>query len=226
MMQKVLKNEKDVVIYADVGEMTTKVAAILQGRCKLRSKRLHEGDYVLSKRVVVERKASDDFLQSIVDGRLFRQVSGMKKYEKPLIIIEGNHIMDNERNIHPNAIRGAVASISMDFAVPVIWTRSQLETAEMLLTLAKREQLGKKSSIAIRTKKRTRSANEQQEFLISGLPKISTKTAKKLLKHFGSPEKIFLANENELMKIDGIGKIMARRIRHLLIKKYEKSILD
>src|SRR3989338_6635175 len=99
-MQKVLKNEKYVVIYADIGEMTTKVAAILEGRCKLRSKRLHVGDYVISKRIVIERKVSEDFLQSIVDGRLFRQISEMKKYEKPLIIIEGNHIMDNERLIH------------------------------------------------------------------------------------------------------------------------------
>ncbi len=225
MMQKVLKNEKDVVIIADVGEMTTKVAAILQGRCRLREKKLHAGDYVISKRIVVERKVSDDFLQSIVDGRLFRQIEQMKKYEKPLIIIEGNHIMNNNRNIHPNAIRGAIASIA-EMSVPIIWTQSQLETAEMLLTLAKREQLGKKSTPSIRTKKRTRSANEVQEFLIAGLPQVSGKTARKLLKHFGSPERIFAATESELMTVEGIGKIMAKRIRHILTKKYEKSVSE
>jgi len=225
-MQKAFKNEKDVVIYADVGEMTTKVAAILENRCKLRSIRLHTGDYVLSKRIVVERKVSGDFLQSIVDGRLFRQISEMRKYEKPLIIIEGNHIMNNERGIHPNAIRGAIASIATEFSMPIIWTQSQLETAEMLLTLAKREQLGKKASLAVRTKKRVRSANEMQEFLVSGLPKISTMTAKKLLKHFGTPERVFAASESELTKVDGIGKIMAKKIRRILIKKYEKSILE
>lgn len=225
-MQKAFKkSEKDIVIFADVGEMTTKVAAILQGRCKLREKKLHAGDYVLSKRIVVERKVSEDFLQSIVDGRLFRQIKEMKRYEMPLIIIEGNHIMNNERNIHPNAIRGAVASIA-ESSVPIIWTQTPLETAEMLLTLAKREQLGKKSTLAIRTKKRMRSANEMQEFLIAGLPNISTKIARKLLKHFGSPEKIFTASESELMKVEGIGKVMAKRIRHTLTKKYEKSILE
>ncbi len=222
-MQRVL-NEKDVVIFADTGEMTTKVAAILQGRCKLRTKRLHIGDYVVSKRIVVERKVSEDFLQSIVDGRLFRQINGMKKYEKPMLIIEGDHIFDNDRNIHPNAIRGAIASIAE--SMPIIWTRNQLETAEMLLTLAKREQLGKKASIAVRTKKRVRSANELQEFLIAGLPQISTKTAKKLLKHFGTPDRIFAASDSELMKVDGIGKVLAKRIRHILTKKYEKSILE
>src|SRR3989338_7517636 len=165
-MQKVFKNEKDIVIYADIGEMTTKVAAILEGRCTLRQKRLHIGDYVLSKRVVVERKVSEDFLQSIVDGRLFRQISEMKKYERPIVIIEGNHIMDNERNIHPNAIRGAVASITTKLSVPIIWTQNQLDTAEMLLVIAKREQLGKKTEIAIRTKRRTRSISEAQEFII------------------------------------------------------------
>ena len=225
-MQKVLKNEKDVVIIADVGEMTTKVAAILQGRCKLREKKLHTGDYVVSKRIVVERKVSDDFLQSIVDGRLFHQIKEMKKYEKPIIIIEGNHIMNNERNIHPNAVRGAISSIATEFSVPIIWTQSQLETAEMLLTLAKREQLGKKSTLAIRTKKRIRSPNEQQEFIVSGLPQVSGKTAKKLLKHFGSPERVFSASESELQQVEGIGKIMAKRIRYILAKKYEKSILE
>ncbi len=221
-MQKVLKNEKDVVIYADTGEMTTKVAAILQGRCKLRDKKLHAGDYVVSRRIVVERKVSEDFLQSIVDGRLFRQINEMKKYEKPLIIIEGNHVMNNERNIHPNAIRGAIASI-VENAVPIIWTRNQLETAEMLLTLAKREQLGKKASLAIRTKKRTRSASELQEFIVSGLPQVSGKTARKLLKHFGSPERVFAASESELRQVEGIGEVMAKRIKHILTKKYEKS---
>lgn len=226
-MQAVLKkNEKDVVIFADTGEMTTKVAAILLNRCKLRTKRLHIGDYVVSKRIVVERKVSEDFLQSIVDGRLFRQINGMKKYEKPLIIIEGNHLMDNDRNIHPNAVRGAIASISTDFAIPIIWTKNQLETAEMLLTLAKREQIGKKASIAVRTKKRVRSANELQEFIVAGLPGISTKTAKKLLKHFGYLERIFSASDSDLMKVEGIGKVLAKRIRHILTKRYEKSILE
>lgn len=224
MMQRVL-NEKDVVIFADTGEMTTKVAAILQGRCKLRTKRLHIGDYVVSKRIVVERKVSEDFLQSIVDGRLFRQITEMKKYEKPMLIVEGDHIFDNDRNIHPNAIRGAIASIA-ESPVQIIWTRNQLETAEMLLTLAKREQIGKKTSIVVRTKKRMRSTNEVQEFLIAGLPQISTKTAKKLLKHFGTPDRIFAASDSELMKVDGIGKVLAKRIRHILTKKYEKSILE
>lgn len=222
-MQKVFNNDKSVVIYADIGEMTTKVAAILQARCELREKRLHTGDYVLSKRIVVERKVSGDFLQSIVDGRLFRQIEQMRKYEKPLIIIEGNHIMDNNRNIHPNAVRGAIASIATSLSVPIIWTRSQLETAEMLLTIAKREQLGKKSELAIRTKRRVRSSAELQEFIISGLPGISNKTARKLLDHFATPERVFSASESELMKVEGIGKVMAKRIRNILTKKYDNS---
>ena len=202
--------------------MTTKVAAVLTARCDLRSKRLNIGDYVLSKRVVVERKASGDFLQSIVDGRLFRQLSHMKKYEKPILIVEGStHIMDSDRNIHPNAIRGAVASISTDSSVPIIWTQSQLDTAEMLLMIAKREQAGKDNAIALRTKKPLRTLVEAQEFIVAGLPKVSSKTARKLLMHFGSPQTVFSASDSELMKIPGIGEKMARKIRLIMAKKYD-----
>lgn len=225
-MQQALPSD-NIVIYADTREAATKVVAILKNRCELRERQLVTGDYVLSKHIAAERKAADDFLQSIVDGRLFAQLSELKKsFRTPILIIEGESLFDNGRKIHPNAIRGAIASIATEFGIPMIWTRSQLETAEILYIIAKREQVTRKKHIAIRTKKRFRSSNQMQEFLLSGIPKISTQTAKKLLKHFGTPERIFTASESELMKVEGIGEKLAKRIRLLLTKRYEKSILE
>ena len=77
-----------------------------------------------------------------------------------------------------------------------------------------------------RTKKKAKSMNQLQEFLIAGFPKVSTKTAKRLLKHFKTPERIFKAEESELTKVEGIGKETARKIREILTKKYERSILE
>jgi len=215
-----------IVIYADTREVNSKVVAILKKKCEVRKKQLNT-DYLLSKDVGCERKTSEDFLQSIIDGRLFRQLKSLKElYLCPVLIIEGISIFDCHRNIHPNAIRGAIASIATEFSIPIIWTKNQLETAEMLYTIAKREQLDMKKSISIRTKKKFKSLNQMQEFLIAGLPKISTATARKLLKHFGTPEKLFIASESELMKVPGIGKELAKRIRNILTKGYEKSILE
>lgn len=217
----------DIVIYADVRELNSKVVSILKNRCQVREQQLITGDYILSKHVAAERKACDDFLQSIVDGRLFSQLTELKNsFRIPLLIIEGETLFNGERKIHPNAIRGAVASIATEFGVPIIWTKNQLETAEMLYTIAKREQTDRRKSVAIRIKKRFMSSNQIQEFLVSGLPKISTATARKLLKHFGSPEGIFTASESELKNVEGVGEKLAKKMRLILTKKYEKSILE
>ena len=219
--------EKSVIIYADNREAGSRIAHILKDRCTLIEKQLAVGDYLLSKRIAVERKTTNDFISSIVDGRLFKQMTELKEnFSCPLLILEGNGLFNSERKIHPNAIRGALASVSLDYGVPIIKTENNLETAEMLLSIAKREQITKKKLTAIRGKKKARSMNHRQEILIAGLPQINTQTARKLLKHFGSPEKIFTATTEELMKIEGLGPKIAKRIRLLLSKGYEKSILE
>ena len=48
------------------------------------------GDYLISSDVVVERKTASDFINSIIDGRLFDQAGRLKdSYERPIIIVEG-----------------------------------------------------------------------------------------------------------------------------------------
>lgn len=221
------KSDKIPIIYADNREANSRILAILKQRCDLREKQLAVADYQLSRRVAVERKTSSDFLSSLTDGRLFKQMEELTgAFKKPLMILEGNGLFNGERKIHPNAIRGALASISLDYRVPILVTENNLETAEMLLSIAKREQFKTKRQFNIRTVKKTKSMNHRQEYLVSGLPQINTQTARKLLKHFGTPEKIFAADESELMHVEGIGPVMAKRIRLVLKKKYEKSILD
>jgi len=220
------KEPGKVVIYADIRETSSQLNRILKKRCELRPAQLQVADYLLSERVAVERKTSSDFLQSMIDGRLFKQLADMQEnFDNPILIIEGTP-WDENRKIHPNAIRGALGSIAVDFSIPIIWTKTPLETAEQLFIIAKREQLEEGRPVALRGKRKMRSPNQEQEFLISGLPNVSTVTAKKLLKHFSSPEKIFAASEADLMKVEGIGEKMARRIRRILSKKYEKSILE
>lgn len=227
MPQKTLDAARKIVIYLDTREAGTKVADILRNRCTAREKQLAAGDYLLSERVCAERKTTQDFVQSIVDGRLFKQAAELREaYETPLLIIEGNALFDTGINVHPNAVRGALASIATEFMIPVIWTENQYETAEMLFTIAKREQLVMKKGVRLRTKRRFRSMNEQQLFLVAGLPDIGDTTAKNLLKHFGSPARVFAATETELRTVEGIGEKTAKRLRRILVRKYEKSILE
>jgi len=54
-------------------------------------KKISHGDYLINDSITVERKTARDFLVSIIDGRLFNQLSNLKKYcMNPILLIEGN----------------------------------------------------------------------------------------------------------------------------------------
>ncbi|MEM2907519.1 MAG: helicase-related protein, partial [Candidatus Odinarchaeota archaeon] len=73
------------------------------------SQQLPAADYVISDTVAIERKTVGDFLQSLIDKRLFEQIIKLKaSYDTPVMIIEGETLY-GLRNIHQNAIRGALA---------------------------------------------------------------------------------------------------------------------
>jgi len=183
---------------------------------------LKTGDYICSDRVCVERKTIPDFVQSIIDQRIFKQVREISEcFEKPLIILEGNpDLLFLERKVHPNTIRGALASLAIDYKIPIIWTRNAKETADQIYWIAYREQVKEKRSLAIRCPRKFVNLGSRQEFLIAGLPNVNTKLSRSLLKKFKTPKRVFSAKEDRLMKVEGIGKEKAKRIWELLNKEY------
>ena len=211
-----------VIIYGDKREQHTELFRILENRCDLRPKQLTLADYQLSERVAVERKRVPDFLQSIIDGRLFQQITDLKaNFSHPVLLIEGEEDIYNERNMSERAINGALSSIVVDMQMPIIWTRNQLESAYLLMAMAHREQFMLKKSVSIRIKPKSNDINKDQQYLVAGLPNVSTVLAKRLLKKFGSPEKVFAADDENLRKVDGVGKILAGRIKKVLSRKYK-----
>jgi Fanconi anemia group M protein len=192
---------------------------------ELACEQLKTGDFVCSDRVVIERKTVSDFVQSMIDRRIFRQVAEMKEcFEKPVLIIEGDSSrMFSERDIHPNAIRGALASIAIDHRIPIIWTSDARETAEQIYWIARREQSEEKRTVAIRCPEKKKTTSDHQEFLIAGLPDINTKLGRNLLKKFKTPKRVFSAKPEHLMKVEGIGEVKARKIWELLNSEYEEK---
>ncbi len=183
-------------------------------------RRLDVGDFIISKRVVVERKSVPDFVSSIIDRRLFVQLENMKEfYERPIILIEGEEDIYSVRNVHPNAIRGALASVMIDYGVPVLRTSSPDETADMLIAMARREQLEKRE-ISLH-KKKPMTLSDMQVYVVSSLPMIGPGTAKRLLEYFGSIENVFNADINSLVKVEGIGKEKAKKMKELITARYE-----
>lgn len=221
--QQVLKNyETGPLIIADYREKGSEALRTLSDKgAQIKLQMLETADYVLSQRTGIEIKKTNDFVNSIIDGRLLEQAKTLRQeYEKPLIIIEGKEDIYAVRNVHPNAIRGALAAITISFGIPTIQTTSALETAELIMAIAKREQDTNKKEYYQHNDKKI-NGKEQKEYLISALPSVGPVLAKELLKQFGTARNVFKANPEELQKTKGLGKEISKQITDALDEPYE-----
>ncbi|MBR9681519.1 MAG: DEAD/DEAH box helicase [Candidatus Altiarchaeota archaeon] len=184
------------------------------------TQRLLIGDIIISDRIAIERKTAADFVNSIVDGRLFKQMTKLQElYDNPLLLIEGNDLYTH-RAVHPNAIRGALASLVINKGVPVIFTKDLDETADFIKVLAVRETKEGRSP-SVKTPKAS-NLKQQQEFLVASLPGINLVLARRLLEAFSSPINIFRATTKELSGVEGVGPKKAKTLARVLSTKNEE----
>ena len=182
---------------------------------------LEVGDYVVSDRVAIERKTAQDFVSSIIDPErnLFRQIADLARtYDRPVLILEGRDLYTTQMNAA--SIQGALASVAVDYGVPIIPTDNRDETAKVIALLVRREtQEGREPKV--HGHKTARTLKEQQEYLISAIPSIGPTVARNLLKHFGSVERIMTASAEELQDASMVGPKIAQRIRELVGGEYK-----
>ncbi|MBU0662416.1 DEAD/DEAH box helicase [Candidatus Micrarchaeota archaeon] len=224
---KFMDGAKDrVLIYADTREQACEVTRELsKNECIIKVKQLDVGDYILSDDIVVERKTVEDFLQSMIDGRLFQQIIRMNSnYKSPFIILEGNvNELYTLRNIHKNAIIGALTSIAVNYRIPILFTENAQETAQFLYVTAKREQLGKEKDIRLRTGRKGLTLAEQQQFIVESFPSVGPNMARALLKEFKSIKNIVNARSPEWQEVENMGPKKAKQIRKVLTAKWEEK---
>ena len=217
------EGKETVLVYADTRELASQVIKELKELgCFIKTMQLETGDYVLSDDIVVERKTVGDFLESIVDGRLFQQVAKLSaNYKNPLFLVEGDAAeLFSLRDIHRNAVIGALTSIACNYRVPILFTKDASETAEYLFVTAKREQLGREKDIRLRVGRKWLSLKEQQQFIVESLPLVGPSMAKKLLQRLGSVQRVFTASEKVLMAVEGMGEKKARLVRKTIDSLY------
>ncbi len=123
-----------VEIVADQRELDSNIARDLSTRdgIETRLETLAVGDYVLSDRVVVERKTVADFMDTLTGGdrSMFEQVGdATRHYGRPVVIIEGEDLF-GARNVHHGRFgRPRVAAV--DFGASVLRTSDEDETADL-----------------------------------------------------------------------------------------------
>jgi ERCC4-related helicase len=207
-------------IVIDDRETSSKVVEVLSGMgATIRLERLAHGDYAIGDRILVERKTSRDFIDTLINRDLLGQVKAMAEaVPRPVVIIEGGDL-NTQRDIHPNAIKGVLAALTIDMGISLLFTRDEQDTAQMLYILAKREN-AERGDRKLHPHKSHHSVREELEYIISAIPDIGTKNARLLLSHFGSVQAIANAQLVELLAIKGIGEKTAQKIYDLCRHPY------
>ena len=214
--------DKKFVVYVDTREDINFVKKIyLSKKLKLEKKNLDIGDILIDENICIERKKQEDFINSILDKRLFKQAYNLiMKYRKPILLIEGNRDLFSIRNIHKNIIYSTLCSLAIDYKIPIIFTKSSEESVELIENLISR--LENKNRKLQFKKQFSSGLNEELENFISQIPRINKINSISLLKNFGTIKNIINSSEGDFLKISGIGEKRAKNIYGFFNREYKK----
>ena len=181
---------------------------------------LEIGDYVFSD-VCFEAKSTIDFLQSVINKRLWNQIDNMDRhYEHTFVVIHGSlHEMlaypkyvkmDIPERMLLNKFWGAICKIVLDTDTRVFYTESKKKAAKFITSVSKSRPINRKV-ISPSLLKRITTEDLRVDMLCT-IKGVSESKAKKLIEVYGSIMEIGEANASELSNMDGIGLTIAQRI--------------
>ncbi len=210
------------MIYADSREPERIVERLKRLGIEVVVKGLETGDYIVKHgnyEVAVERKEINDFLNSIADGRVFRQCHSLAaRYPLSFLAIVGD--LDEalkERMFSRSAVVSAIVSIAVKNlqgqVVPLIFTKED----EFCLALKAIDSRLREGDLRILP--RLKKDERPQIAMLTAIPGIGEKKAEKLLEKFGNVQRIANASIAELMRVEGIGEKKARQIYRIFRKK-------
>jgi Fanconi anemia group M protein len=206
---------REIHIIADFREVPSGIPDMIEkSSAKLTLKTLSAGDYLVNDILLIERKSKEDFIQSILQKRLFEQCAKLKRCPyNLLLVIEGNPYKTDHK-ISREAIRGALLSLSVAWQIPVFYSGSPAETFEVLI--AGGSQMLIQNKPLVRKGYKPKRFKNNQLFFLQGLPSIGPTLALALLNRFGSLNDILNASFEELLKVKGIGRKKAKEITEFL----------
>lgn len=180
---------------------------------------LEDADIVISDRVAAAVRSVDAFIKGIGDGSLVPSMARLKhQFLRPVLVVQG--APEGRGDAAGNAaVFDALSAMLSELQMPVFSTGGPKETATAVASLHRQEEeKGGRQGRAVQT---TLDASRRQMFLVQGLPNVSATLAQRLLTRFGSVKGIADASTEELMQVDGIGRVIAEGIHSVLRKKFE-----
>ncbi len=160
--------------------------------CDISIETLDFGDYIVSSRCAIERKRGDDLVSSIFDTRFFQQLSKLKNvFQFPILIIESLEKTFSRKFIKESSIYGAIVYATYKMNIPIIPTKDALETAKVIVEIAKLEQSkGYFPETIPKIDKETLNKEitlEDQKYFLEGLVDVGNKKAQRFLDVLGNP---------------------------------------
>ncbi len=179
---------------------------------------LHVGDYDVGGNPcrVFERKTGSDFLISLAKGRLFAQLTALRKSRfAPILLLEGDPLRVGYSQMHPESIRGALTYITAILHVPILPSRGPSDSARLIYAAAKQCQVGY-AAHGPAGGRRTASLSEQQMQIVLSLPGIGRVTARAVCARFRSLHDLLNADAAQLSTVPGVSPARAAALEQLL----------
>ncbi len=176
--------------------------------------------YILSEQLAIERRTGSNFLRGIMEKTLFTSAIYLREhFSIPVLIVEGE--VNYEYTIFdPQAIRGALSSMILLYGVNVLSTPNIEETVNLIVMMARQEQIGI-PDISLIPKRKATTLDDMQRRVIEMLPGCGMVMARDLLQYFGSVKRIVNATEEEFRSVRGIGAKKAAEMYKVLNAEYE-----
>jgi ERCC4-type nuclease len=179
---------------------------------------LRMGDYDVGgdPRRVFERKTGSDFLSSLAQGRLFAQLSALRKSRfAPILLLEGDPLRVSHSQMRPESIRGALTYITAILRVPILPSSGPSDSAHLVYAAAKQCQSGH-AARGPAGGRRGASLSEQQMQIVLSLPGIGGVTARAVCARFRSLHDLLSADAATLATVPGVGPSRAAALEQLL----------
>lgn len=211
------------MVIVDKREARSQVPSLLaKYNVSVRYDLLEIGDYVLAGDILIERKSVNDFISSLVDGRLFEQASALvNASSNPTILVEGDlhKALNYFKNV--NAFWGAYASLIYDFKLITVYTSSPEQSARFIAVISRRRR-EEKAEMWVKPKKKKGGTDEILVNILTSIPGVGVVTADRLLTGLGSLREIFNANPQTLSTIGKIPHDKSHKIYEIINTRYSK----
>jgi Fanconi anemia group M protein len=183
------------------------------------------GHYRITNRCAVLHITATEFGEWIARKEIFRRIVELKRVvPEPVVIVEGKKPADAP-GPSPDAVRGALAFVAVHNRVPVLFSVTPKETADLIYAMANQIQNGMgegvESPVTVEGIPAGREGDNGNgrpatlkpwEQIMQLVPEVGPKTAQAMLQRFESLRGVFSASAKELTKIEGLGPRKAKKI--------------